>query len=75
MPKNRNFVPHNEHRHIETRRTDEDWENYLNNLSKTVGEACDRFFVSRNMHPGSVDIRTEIWKKRHEVVKTPIREE
>jgi len=67
MAKNRNYIPHNEHRHVETRRTDEDWENYLWKLSKTVGDACDRFFVSRGMPPGSVEVRTEAWKKRNEV--------
>jgi uncharacterized protein (DUF927 family) len=78
MAKNRNYVPHNEHRHVETRRTDEDWENYLWKLSKTVGDACDRFFVSRGMTPGSVEVRTEAWKKRNEVsgdvstMKSPI---
>lgn len=69
MAKNKNYVPWNEYRHVETRRTDEDWENYLWKLSKIVGEACDRFFVSRGMHPGSVEIRTEAWKKRHEIEK------
>jgi len=69
MAKNRNYVPHNEHRHVETRRTDEDWENYLWKLSKTVGDACDRFFVSRGMTPGSVEVRTEAWRRRHEIVR------
>lgn len=68
MAKNRNYVPHNEHRHIETRHTESDWENYLWKLSKTVGDACDRFFVSRGMTPGSVEVRTEAWKRRHEIV-------
>jgi len=70
MAKNRNYIPHNEHRHVETRRTDEDWENYLWKLSKTVGDACDRFFVSRGMTPGSVEVRTEAWKKRNEIGST-----
>jgi len=69
MAKNKNYVPHNEFRHIETRRTENDWDNYLWKLSKTVGEACDRFFVSRGMPPGSVEVRTEAWKKRNEVQK------
>jgi len=64
MAKNRNYVPHNEHRHIETRHTENDWDNYLWKLSKTVGDACDRFFVSRGMTPGSVDIRTDAWKMK-----------
>jgi hypothetical protein len=68
MAKNRNYVPHNEHRHIETRHTESDWENYLWKLSKTVGDACDRFFVSRGMPPGSVEVRTEAWRRRHEIV-------
>jgi hypothetical protein len=78
MAKNRNYIPHNEHRHVETRRTDQDWENYLWKLSKTVGDACDRFFVSRGMTPGSVEVRTDAWKKRNEVssdvstMKSPI---
>ena len=75
MAKNLNYVPHNEHRHIETRKTDEDWENYLFRLSKVVGDACDAFFVSRGMTPGSVEIRTGTWKKAprsEEDTKTPI---
>lgn len=67
MAKNRNYIPHNEHRHIETRHTESDWDNYLWKLSKTVGDACDRFFVSRGMTPGSVEVRTDAWKKRNEV--------
>jgi hypothetical protein len=78
MAKNKNYVPWNEHRHIETRRTESDWDNYLWKLSKTVGEACDRFFVSRGMTPGSVEVRTDAWKKRNEAsgdvsnMKSPI---
>jgi hypothetical protein len=78
MAKNRNYIPWNDHRHVETRRTDNDWDNYLWKLSKTVGDACDRFFVSRGMTPGSVEVRTEAWKKRNEVsgdissMKSPI---
>ena len=81
MAKNKNYVPWNEHRHIETRRTESDWDNYLWKLSKTVGEACDRFFVSRGMTPGSVEVRTDAWKKRNEVsgdisnMKSPIQTE
>lgn len=68
MANNKNYVPWNEYRHIETRHTESDWENYLWKLSKTVGDACDRFFVSRGMPPGSVEVRTEAWRKRHEIV-------
>jgi hypothetical protein len=70
MAKNRNYTPHNEYRHIETRRTDEDWEKYLWNLSKTVGAACDKFFEKRGMTAGSVDIKAQTWGKRNETGRT-----
>ena len=51
MAKNLNYVPFQNKctYHRETRRTDEDWENYLWNLSKSVGDACDKFLKSRGI--------------------------
>jgi len=49
MAKNLNYTPWNEFRHIETRRREEDWDDYLINLSKSVGAACDKFFEKRGM--------------------------
>jgi hypothetical protein len=46
-----NYVPHNQFRHIETRRTDEDWEDYLLNLSEIVSTACDKWLASRGIYP------------------------
>jgi len=54
--KNLNYVPWNEHKHVETRKTDDDWDDYLLNLSSSVGAACDRFFDLRGMNRGQSDI-------------------
>jgi len=51
MPAHKNYVPHNEILHIETRRSQDDWDDYLNNLSKIVGEACDKWLASRGIEP------------------------
>lgn len=45
----RNYVPHNEVVHRETRRSEEDWEDWLWKLSTTVGKACDRWLASRGI--------------------------
>ena len=73
MAKKNNYIPWNEYRHVETRKTDEDWENYLFRLSKVVGDACERFFVSRGMTSGSVDRRSRQWEKS--TMKCPDRAE
>ncbi len=46
-PRFTNYVPHNEFRHIDTGGDDE--EDWLRNLSRVVGKACDRFLDSRGL--------------------------
>jgi len=46
MAKNINYVAHNEYRHVETKGESDEW---IVNLSREVGEACERFFIRRGM--------------------------
>lgn len=46
------FINHdhwNQYSHRETRRTEEDWDNYWLHLSSTVGKACDKWLESRGI--------------------------
>lgn len=43
-----NYVPHNKWQHRDTSHG-EDWEAYVENLSRVVGAACDRFFQKRGI--------------------------
>jgi hypothetical protein len=65
MGKNLNYTPWNEFRHVETRKADGDWDDYLLNLSKSVGEACDKFFDDRGMNRGQADIPSSWIKKNN----------
>ena len=48
---NQNYIPHNEFIHRETRRTEEDWDNVMMNLSSLVGKACDKWLEKRGFKP------------------------
>ena len=52
---NINYVPHNEYRHVETRRTEEDYEEYLENLSRVVSVACDKWLRSKGLSASVCD--------------------
>ena len=73
MSLKRNHDHWNKFKHVETRRSDEDYEDYLRRLSSTVSAACEKFFVSRGMTSGSVDRRSKQWEKS--TMKCPDREE
>jgi len=47
VSKNINYLPHKGYFHRSTK--DDDWENYINNLSSSVSKACDKFFEKRGM--------------------------
>jgi hypothetical protein len=68
MARNRNYVPHSKcYYHRETRHSEEDYENWLKNLSATVGEACEKFLRSRKI---KVEPFVEQRKKKSEVDPT-----
>ena len=47
-PRSLNYIPHNKYTHIDTNRGEE-WDSYLENLSRTVSKACEKFFESRGI--------------------------
>lgn len=47
-PRSLNYIPHNKWQHIDTNKGEE-WDSYLENLSKTVSRACEKFFASRGI--------------------------
>lgn len=49
MSRHLNHVPWNNIEHIDTRKQEEDFEDYLSNLSRTVSRACEEFFKKRGM--------------------------
>jgi len=67
----RNYVPHNEVVHRETRRSEEDWEDWLWKLSTTVGKACDKWLASRGIKSNQFAES----QRYNSTIKRPIREE
>lgn len=44
-----NYLPHAWTTHRSTRRSPEDYEDYLRNLSSSVGRACDKWLAARGI--------------------------